>query len=138
MKTSINIKALRPLFFVLPFLFCIAGENPVQAQTTLDSTTVYITDSGTKYHKRGCRYLSKSKYSRKLSEAKAQGYSACKVCKPSSSNKSNTSSYTPSSPKKTVSNASPTSSSQCTGKTQSGTRCKRKTSDSSGKCYQHR
>lgn len=41
---------------------------------------VYITNSGKKYHRQGCRYLSKSSIKKKLSEAKKAGYSACRVC----------------------------------------------------------
>lgn len=44
--------------------------------------TVYITDTGEKYHTSGCRYLRKSKHSISLSSAKSQGYTACSVCKP--------------------------------------------------------
>lgn len=44
--------------------------------------TVYITNSGEKYHAGGCRYLSKSKIPISLSEAQAQGYTPCKVCNP--------------------------------------------------------
>lgn len=44
--------------------------------------TVYITDTGSKYHRSGCRYLSKSCHAISLSSAKASGYTACKVCKP--------------------------------------------------------
>jgi competence protein ComEC len=43
-------------------------------------TTVYITETGSKYHKDGCRHLSKSKIPISLSEAKSQGYSPCGVC----------------------------------------------------------
>ncbi len=46
------------------------------------STTVYITDTGEKYHKSGCRYLSKSKHAISLEKARAQGYTPCSVCKP--------------------------------------------------------
>jgi hypothetical protein len=45
-------------------------------------TTVYITDTGEKYHRAGCRYLSKSKIAISLSKAKAEGYTPCSVCKP--------------------------------------------------------
>lgn len=44
--------------------------------------TVYITETGSKYHRSGCRYLSKSKIAITLSSAKAQGYSPCSVCNP--------------------------------------------------------
>jgi hypothetical protein len=43
---------------------------------------VYITDTGKKYHRAGCRYLSHSKHKVRLKWAKAQGYKPCKVCKP--------------------------------------------------------
>lgn len=43
---------------------------------------VYITRTGAKYHRGSCRYLSKSKIEISLTEAKAQGFGACKVCKP--------------------------------------------------------
>lgn len=43
--------------------------------------TVFITETGTKYHRDGCRYLSKSKIEISLSRAKS-AYQPCKVCKP--------------------------------------------------------
>ena len=43
---------------------------------------VYITDKGKKYHTANCRTIKKSKYQITKSEAVAQGYTACKVCKP--------------------------------------------------------
>lgn len=45
-------------------------------------TTVYITDTGEKYHRGSCRYLRKSKYAISLSKAKASGYTPCSVCRP--------------------------------------------------------
>lgn len=44
--------------------------------------TVYVTATGEKYHRAGCRYLKKSKIPISLSEAKASGYEPCKVCNP--------------------------------------------------------
>lgn len=44
-------------------------------------TTVYITDSGEKYHSAGCRYL-KSSHAVSLAEAKASGKTPCSVCNP--------------------------------------------------------
>ncbi len=43
-------------------------------------TYVYITDTGSKYHRAGCRYLWNSKRKVRLSSAKSFGYSACSVC----------------------------------------------------------
>lgn len=46
--------------------------------------TVYITRTGEKYHRAGCRYLSKSMIPMALQTAKARGYTRCSVCKPPS------------------------------------------------------
>lgn len=42
--------------------------------------TVYITNTGSKYHRYGCRYLHSSCISISLSNAQNYGYSACSVC----------------------------------------------------------
>ncbi|MEP0848630.1 MAG: thermonuclease family protein [Phycisphaerae bacterium] len=42
---------------------------------------VYVTKTGTKYHREGCRHLAKSASAMKLSEAR-QKFQPCKVCKP--------------------------------------------------------
>ncbi len=43
---------------------------------------VYITKTGEKYHRAGCRYLSKSQIAIELDDAVARGYEPCSVCKP--------------------------------------------------------
>lgn len=45
-----------------------------------NSETVYVTETGEKYHRSGCRYLSDSKISISLSSAKSSGYTPCSVC----------------------------------------------------------
>lgn len=45
-------------------------------------TIVYITNSGTKYHRNGCRYLNKSKIPIPLNEIDTTKYAPCSVCKP--------------------------------------------------------
>ena len=47
-----------------------------------DDPIVYITETGTKYHRDGCQFLAKSKIPIKKSEAIKQGYTPCGVCKP--------------------------------------------------------
>lgn len=47
-----------------------------------DEITVYITKTGSKYHLTGCQYLRKSCIPINLAQAKARGYTPCKVCKP--------------------------------------------------------
>ena len=56
------------------FLILFASVGQLRAQT------VYITDTGEKYHKSGCTYLRSSKNATSLSDALNSGYEACKVC----------------------------------------------------------
>lgn len=46
------------------------------------SNTVYVTNSGTKYHRAGCGYLRSSKIAMSRAEAKEKGYTACSRCNP--------------------------------------------------------
>lgn len=50
------------------------------AQSSSDQT-VYITNTGSKYHSGWCQYLRGSKIPISLSAAKAQGYTPCKTCR---------------------------------------------------------
>lgn len=54
-----------------------AGGNTVSEK---QDVTVYITNTGSKYHKSGCQYLKESKIAISLSDAKARGYTACSKC----------------------------------------------------------
>lgn len=54
------------------------NENKQETQ----STTVYITNTGEKYHRDGCGYLSQSKNAISLSSAQAIGYTPCSRCNP--------------------------------------------------------
>lgn len=56
------------------------SKKPATDSKSTEST-VYITDTGSKYHKSGCRYLRKSKIAISLTDAK-KSYDACSVCKP--------------------------------------------------------
>ena len=47
-----------------------------------NSYTVYITNSGSKYHRAGCRYLKSSQIEISKSDAISRGYTACSVCNP--------------------------------------------------------
>jgi len=59
------------LLFILACSF-LYGEDP----------TVYITKTGSKYHRATCSYLRSSKIPIPLSEALARGYTPCSRCKP--------------------------------------------------------
>lgn len=50
------------------------------ASVEAQERTVYITNSGKKYHNGSCRHLKKSKIAISLSDAIAEGYTACKTC----------------------------------------------------------
>lgn len=57
-----------------------AQEEAAAAQKS--THTVYITNTGEKYHRDGCRHLSKSKIPIDYADARAKGYAPCKVCSP--------------------------------------------------------
>ena len=48
----------------------------------LDTDICYVTASGEKYHRQGCRYLKRSCLEMLVGEAKEKKYTPCKVCKP--------------------------------------------------------
>jgi hypothetical protein len=91
-ESGLPIVAERPMYFdyspwsppppVTPDTPDVVNPDPVDPNPTPDTTTVYITETGTKYHRDGCRYLSKSKIPISLSDAKARGYTPCSVCNP--------------------------------------------------------
>lgn len=60
----------------------VSASRAPPAIAKAGSDTVYITRTGSKYHRAGCRYLSKSCIPISRADAVAQGYTPCKVCKP--------------------------------------------------------
>ncbi|MDQ7094244.1 hypothetical protein REC12_11650 [Desulfosporosinus sp. PR] len=59
----------------------VVTPSPAPKQTG-QTLTVYITKTGKKYHRDGCRYLSKSRIPISLSDAESEGYEPCSVCNP--------------------------------------------------------
>lgn len=55
-------------------------KNGTEKQSS--KTTVYITETGTKYHKDGCSYLKKSKIKSTLKDVKDKGLEPCSRCNP--------------------------------------------------------
>jgi len=47
----------------------------------LSAQTVYVTESGKKYHAKNCSFAKTGKKGMALKEAIKQGYEACKMCK---------------------------------------------------------
>ena len=124
------MKQLRLLLFIVS----IAFTSNVVAQT------VYTTKTGEKYHKSSCRYLKYSKKETTIKNAIALGYDACKVCKPTIANtkkKADAKSSSLTTTEKDKTPSKKTVATQCTGKTKAGKRCKRRTKNASGRCYQH-
>jgi len=58
------------------------ATGPVAQEEQKKEVTVYITRTGKKYHRDGCRYLRKSRIPISLKQAKARCYTPCKVCNP--------------------------------------------------------
>jgi len=68
-----------------PGIFIAVDSPPTTPRVSFSEpqeTTVYVTNSGEKYHKGTCQYLSKSKIKTTKAKAQKSGYTACKVCKP--------------------------------------------------------
>ncbi len=63
-----------------------ASSEPPSSSAELErdqvERTVYVTNTGKRYHRENCRYLAKSKIPIKLKDALAQGYTPCHVCRP--------------------------------------------------------
>ena len=78
MKRRIRIVIL---LTILVALFSACGDDTAPAANS-DATIVYITKSGTKYHREDCQYLSKSSIETTLEEAQSKGYAPCSKCNP--------------------------------------------------------
>jgi len=77
-NTTSTTPAVTPAPVVVPVPVPVITPAPVVTPVT---TEVYVTDTGTKYHVAGCRYLSKSKIPISLQDAKLN-YGPCGVCHP--------------------------------------------------------
>jgi hypothetical protein len=134
------VRALQVALLYILLIACTASTSEAQ--------TVYITKTGEKYHRSSCQYLRKSKYAVSMTEAVERGYTACSVCqpgtpkakvetKPSQSTTSKQKVTESVRPKTSTSENAQVKSMQCTATTKAGTRCKRMTTNATGKCYQH-
>lgn len=65
---------------LIALLLVFALLCPLLAVGAAADYTVYITDTGEKYHNYGCRYLSESCRPISASSARAMGYTPCSVC----------------------------------------------------------
>jgi micrococcal nuclease len=72
--------ALLPALLIL--LFPVLVSPPLPARTPGEDTPVYLTATGTKYHRETCSSLRRSKIARPLGEAVRAGYEPCALCNP--------------------------------------------------------
>jgi hypothetical protein len=119
------MKVILTITLILTLCCLISTQGYSQQTDTIKSDTtkteqVYVTDTGTKYHKSGCRYLNKSKHTKTLTKAIKDDYTACSKC------------YGKKAVPKTTKSVS-----QCMAATKAGTRCKRKPAEGSAYCWQH-
>lgn len=135
---------LSGLVFFFLLHACAMGQTKQEAA---QQDTVYITRTGKKYHECSCRYLHSSSIPITLKDAIARGYGACSVCDPPANQTTSETTGTNQTTevqvetnpevKSEVKKTSSTTSSQCMANTKSGLRCKRTTTNASGKCWQH-
>ena len=65
-----------------PVALPVHAQQGTAAQQDTKTQTVYVTRTGKRYHRDGCRYLAASKIAISLKNAQARGFTACKVCHP--------------------------------------------------------
>jgi micrococcal nuclease len=94
------------------------------------TTTVYVTRTGEKYHRAGCRSLARSQIPMQLADAAAR-YGPCAICKPP------TLASTPSTPAAVAPPSRPSSSGRCQAITKRGTQCSRIAQAGRNYCWQH-
>ena len=73
---------LATLLYPTPALPVHVQQPTAQVSQDPQSVTVYVTRTGKKYHRDGCRYLRQSRIPMSLKDAKANGYTPCSVCRP--------------------------------------------------------
>jgi hypothetical protein len=127
-------RTLSRLATVLVLLVAFTGTT-LLAQSA--DTTVYVTKTGAKYHKAGCRSLSRSQIPMTLADA-SKRYAPCSICKPPilAAAPALAPPATASSPR-----AAPVTkaveSGRCQAETKKGTQCSRKAKPGSQYCWQH-
>lgn len=84
-KVKYKIKAFRNVDgkkVYSPFSKTRSATPKAKSKSSGSGGTVYITNTGSKFHRGSCRYLSRSKIPISRSKAISQGYDPCKICRP--------------------------------------------------------
>lgn len=127
------MRLLRRRLLVSVFVFIGATAIGIAQQPE----NVYVTKTGSKYHRATCGSLSKSKIEMPLTKAAAR-YGACKNCKPPvPAATPATAAAGPSAKPPAVQRAAPVANGRCQATTQKGTQCSRKAQAGRNYCYQH-
>lgn len=74
-------------------LFIMIFSSLTTLTCAASTTYVYVTKTGSKYHKYGCDYLDNMPHKLTQSDAISRGYAPCKVCHTVTSTSSSTSNY---------------------------------------------
>jgi micrococcal nuclease len=112
-----------------------AGTSALAVAAASDTnTTVYVTRTGEKYHRAGCRSLARSQIPMQLSEAAAR-YGACGICKPPTL--ADTPSTTPAAVATPTRSSPAVNSGRCQAITKRGTQCSRNAQPGRSYCWQH-
>jgi hypothetical protein len=112
-----------------------AGPSALAAAAASDTnTTVYVTRTGEKYHRAGCRSLARSQIPMSLSDAAAR-YGACAICKPPTL--AGAPSSTPAAVAPPTRSSPAVSSGRCQAITKRGTQCSRNAQAGRNYCWQH-
>jgi hypothetical protein len=85
MKKVVGIVVLTCFLFTLSTFFASCGKESPSAPSLQPlglEDTVYITNTGSMFHRGNCQYVQNSKIAILKKDAIAQGYTACSVCKP--------------------------------------------------------
>lgn len=72
----------RRLALVLALLLVLSFSMTLFASAANGNISVYVTDTGEKYHTSGCQYLRRSSNKITLAEAIGNGYERCSKCSP--------------------------------------------------------
>lgn len=73
---------MKPSVVALSLFFLLALSVPAFAYSVPADTAVYVTKSGTKYHRADCYHLTASAQEMTIEEAVAKGYEPCTYCRP--------------------------------------------------------
>jgi len=82
MRHIARLLVLLCLLVAAPVALVPFQRPALQDQSDSKTETVYVTGTGKRYHRAGCRYLSASRFPMSLKNAEAAGYTRCRVCRP--------------------------------------------------------